>query len=434
METSKDYYATLGVLPSAEDVVIRAAYKALAQRYHPDRFEGSKDEALRRMQDINEAYAVLSDAVQRKEYDTLRGADTKSGASYSADDSNDVPPGYDPLESDWAAATKYYPDLVQVEARLSKIAWRLGYAFRAYLLDNKAFETCQQVAAQMEREFLELYFGTKPELVTFAKELIEAGHKKAAKALNEAVRIFGTNIDAPRVIKKIRDDFDLNDHFEDGLPKYSPPQLDAGEVNIHRSVFGRWKLGRGAIFLFVVACFVGIFVVDGYLKGREATARALIAQQAAQQAAQEEARKATEAIEAVARSARNIQRRREMQETIERAKQPSAGWVHVGRYADGSLYADATTKTMVGNVVNMWVLLDFTVPITVRGAPYSSIKRRDEFDCSYESIRSTFTTHYSRGMGAGDVTYSSQDSSGWSRVKMGSLAHTLWKIACGAQQ
>jgi curved DNA-binding protein CbpA len=148
METSKDYYATLGVLPSAEGVVIRAAYKALAQRYHPDRFEGSKEEALRRMQDINEAYAVLSDPVQRKEYDALRGADTKSGASYSADDSNDVPPGYDPLESDWAAATKYYPDLVQVEARLTKIAWRLGYAFRAYLLDNKAFETCQQVRAE----------------------------------------------------------------------------------------------------------------------------------------------------------------------------------------------------------------------------------------------------------------------------------------------
>ena len=428
METSKDYYATLGVLPSAEDVVIRAAYKALAQRYHPDRFEGSKDEALRRMQDINEAYAVLSDPVQRKEYDTLRGADTKSGASYSADDSNDVPPGYDPLESDWAAATKYYPDLVQVEARLTKIAWRLGYAFRAYLLDNKAFETCQQVAAQMEREFLELYFGTKPELVTFARELIEAGHKKAAKALNEAVRIFGANIDAPRVIKKIRDDFDLNDHFSDGLPKYSPQQPDARDVDIHRSVFGRWKLGRSSIFLFVVACFVGIFVVDGYLKGREATARAKLAQQAAQQAAQEDARKANEAMQ--------VKERAETKARVddrERATRLSAGWVRVGQYADGSLYTDPTTKSKSGNVVTMWVLLDFTVPMTVRGAKYSSLKRRDEFDCSYESMRTVSATYHSMSMGAGRFHYSSQDSSGWSRVKMGSLAHTLWEIACSSE-
>jgi curved DNA-binding protein CbpA len=40
MDASKDYYAILGLTPSAEEVVIRAAYKALAQRYHPDRTKG----------------------------------------------------------------------------------------------------------------------------------------------------------------------------------------------------------------------------------------------------------------------------------------------------------------------------------------------------------------------------------------------------------
>ena len=52
-----------GVHPSAEDVVIRAAYKALAQRYHPDRFAGSKDEAHRRMSELSIAYEVLADPV-----------------------------------------------------------------------------------------------------------------------------------------------------------------------------------------------------------------------------------------------------------------------------------------------------------------------------------------------------------------------------------
>ena len=59
-----DYYAVLGVHPSAEDIVIRAAYKALAQRYHPDRFAGSKDEAHRRMSDLAKAYEVLDVMVQ----------------------------------------------------------------------------------------------------------------------------------------------------------------------------------------------------------------------------------------------------------------------------------------------------------------------------------------------------------------------------------
>lgn len=207
MSEPTDHYAILGVLPSAEDVVIRAAYKALAQRYHPDRFEGAKDEALRRMQEINRAYSVLSDPVQRNAYDRLRGTSTQSGESYFDDETNDVPPRYDPLEKDWTLAAKYYPDLCDIEARLTKIAWRLGYSFRAYMLDEKMFEKREQVAASMERKFLELYFGTNQKIVNFAKELIADGHKKAAKALNEAVRILGSNVDSTRVIEQIRKEF-----------------------------------------------------------------------------------------------------------------------------------------------------------------------------------------------------------------------------------
>ncbi len=67
-----DLYATLGVHPGAEDIVIRAAFKALAQRYHPDRFSGSKDEAHRRMSDLTAAYEVLADPVRRRKHDRHR--------------------------------------------------------------------------------------------------------------------------------------------------------------------------------------------------------------------------------------------------------------------------------------------------------------------------------------------------------------------------
>lgn len=77
MPPTPDYYAVLGVLPDAEDIVIRAAYKALAQRYHPDRFKGPAEEAHRRMVDINEAFAVLSDPVKRREYDGTRNTEAQ---------------------------------------------------------------------------------------------------------------------------------------------------------------------------------------------------------------------------------------------------------------------------------------------------------------------------------------------------------------------
>jgi curved DNA-binding protein CbpA len=68
----KDYYRILGVLDDAEDVVIRAAYRALAQRYHPDKWQGDAAEATRRMAEINAAYAVLSDTEKRAAYDATR--------------------------------------------------------------------------------------------------------------------------------------------------------------------------------------------------------------------------------------------------------------------------------------------------------------------------------------------------------------------------
>lgn len=207
MDTNKDYYAILGVLPIAEEIVIRAAYKALAQRYHPDRSESAPENAHQRMKEINEAYSILSDHVKRKDYDKARGSSTQSGDMYFQNGSDDIPPSYDPLENDWALATKYYADLIDLNARLSKISWRLAYSFRAYLLEEKVFENREQVATEMENEFLKLYFGSDPNIIGFAKSLITEGHTQAAKALNEAVRIFGSKIDANRVIKQIQEEF-----------------------------------------------------------------------------------------------------------------------------------------------------------------------------------------------------------------------------------
>ena len=62
------HYDNLKVARTADAVVIKAAYKALAQKYHPDRNPGDP-EAERIMKLINKAYEVLSDPVRRSEYD-----------------------------------------------------------------------------------------------------------------------------------------------------------------------------------------------------------------------------------------------------------------------------------------------------------------------------------------------------------------------------
>jgi curved DNA-binding protein CbpA len=64
----RTHYENLKVAENAPDEVIKAAYRALCQKYHPDKNSGDA-EAHRIMQIINAAYAVLSDAAQRSRYD-----------------------------------------------------------------------------------------------------------------------------------------------------------------------------------------------------------------------------------------------------------------------------------------------------------------------------------------------------------------------------
>jgi len=65
-----DYYKILQVDPFAEPEVIKGAYQRLAKKYHPDMYKEA--DATRRMQLLNEAYAVLSDPIERQRYDETR--------------------------------------------------------------------------------------------------------------------------------------------------------------------------------------------------------------------------------------------------------------------------------------------------------------------------------------------------------------------------
>ena len=69
--SSKDYYRILGIEPSANAKEIKNAYRELAFKFHPDRNKDNPD-AVNQMKAVNEAYAVLSDAAKRREYDTIR--------------------------------------------------------------------------------------------------------------------------------------------------------------------------------------------------------------------------------------------------------------------------------------------------------------------------------------------------------------------------
>ncbi|MBX2851286.1 MAG: DnaJ domain-containing protein [Phycisphaeraceae bacterium] len=66
-----NYYKTLELDPEATAAEIKASYRRLATMYHPDRNDSA--EALKRFEDINEAYHVLRDAQRRSSYGRMAG-------------------------------------------------------------------------------------------------------------------------------------------------------------------------------------------------------------------------------------------------------------------------------------------------------------------------------------------------------------------------
>ena len=76
----KDYYEALGVEPTAGEAEIKAAYRRLARKYHPDvsKEAGAED----RFKSVNEAYEVLRDKEKRASYDQLRERGYRPGEDF----------------------------------------------------------------------------------------------------------------------------------------------------------------------------------------------------------------------------------------------------------------------------------------------------------------------------------------------------------------
>lgn len=200
-----NYYDVLGVSSTADDFVIKAAYKALAQRYHPDKFHGNAKDAAdaeAKMRQLNEAYQVLSDPAKRREYDISfqQGAQQNQQNSQQKNEQAKQ-------QADWAIALRFYPDLTELEKRLGKIDPSLVSEFRSSLLASQQYEQRQRVASQLEQNYLEAYFGNEPLIVDFARELLLAGKRDGAKELNRMVKVVGGGVSSAKIIEQIEAEY-----------------------------------------------------------------------------------------------------------------------------------------------------------------------------------------------------------------------------------
>lgn len=267
VQNTKNHYQVLGVLDEADDLVIRAAYVALMQRYDLAKWQGNKQVANRKLSELNDAYAVLSDRNERIEYDQTI---IKEKNKYEPPKLEQVDITPDEADKDWKIACDYYQDLDVMHSNLQKISEQLAFTFKLSVLQSKDYGGRNQLAARLEYEYLKRYFGNDQYLIDFGKELIIEGQKEAASELNEVFRVMGEGVSADEVIERISKKFCTARY----LKKLEEASLKRTELAVKNSeqdaVFSSTMLPQEyeeksltivmMTVIFVAVIFIGIFV------------------------------------------------------------------------------------------------------------------------------------------------------------------------------
>jgi curved DNA-binding protein CbpA len=206
-----DLYDVLGVSASAEGIVITAAYRALANRYHPDRWQGDPVFARTRMSEINYAYEVLSDPQKRKEYDAKRQRSNATGDPQlnDTDQEQAFAEALAEIQGRWTLACEFYSYLGKLRENLRRISHLIEFPFVVVLVETKRFDEAPKLAKAMVDEFLERFFGKSTVTKRLGRVLLATNRIEAATKLARAVYVLGNSTDPELIVSRIEHEFGL---------------------------------------------------------------------------------------------------------------------------------------------------------------------------------------------------------------------------------
>ena len=119
-----------------------------------------------------------------------------------------------------------------------------------------------------------------------------------------------------------------------------------------------------------------------------------------------------------------------------------AEWVSIGSSGSGGGYTvyinpdtiNPDTIRRKGDLVKMWILLDYKTIQTVVGTSHLSVRSQHQYDCAEDRHRRLAYTFFSGNMESGKGVYSNPDEGKWEPVASDSVAEGLWKIACDKKE
>ena len=184
-DQSKDYFAVLGVTPQADPAVMKAAYRALAKKYHPDHHTDSVGPAREKFLEVQEAYELLSDEEQLANYMHMRTRMQNEEAAAAM--RNQRPTVYLRLDDRWDHLVREYPDLRQYHARFCLTSPKLGQQFKLIILGTSNKSSYRKIATRMKRQFYRRYFSYHRDLQTLARRLAGKRRRHALRELSREI-------------------------------------------------------------------------------------------------------------------------------------------------------------------------------------------------------------------------------------------------------
>lgn len=117
----KDYYKILDISINATKDEVKKAFRSLAKKYHPDR-NANDETALKKFQEVNEAYEVLSNEDSRKEYTQKIFKENRGKEANSKNNkTNNEKKKYQDTSDSMENLNKYFESFFGFDANTNKI-------------------------------------------------------------------------------------------------------------------------------------------------------------------------------------------------------------------------------------------------------------------------------------------------------------------------
>jgi len=137
---NENYYTILGIEKTASREEIRKAYRKLSLNFHPDRNAGDLNKS-ERYKKINEAYCILSDDIERKNYDLLNSFSSMSSSLFGSSSINIDPTNTNPANIDPTNIMNMFMNSKEANHLINDLASKLPINAMMSMMSGNLFDS-----------------------------------------------------------------------------------------------------------------------------------------------------------------------------------------------------------------------------------------------------------------------------------------------------